>query len=254
MLAAISVAVFYFRRRRYLVTGWLWYLVMLAPVIGILQVGSQAHADRYTYLPHIGLYLLLTWAAADLIERWRYSRLVLGTLAIGVVMALALAAHTQASYWQNSETLWRRALACTTRNSGAEQNLGQAIHEKGNVEEAIAHFQNALLIDPSQATVHSALGVALLEMGARQQSLSSFRKSAAKSIRTTPTPITISAIPCSNLGAPAKPLRNTAARWNSIGTMSKPRTTWPGSWPPVRMPRVREWHPGRSQSRNARIR
>lgn len=175
LLAGISIAVFYFRRRRYLVTGWLWYLIMLAPVIGILQVGSQAHADRYTYLPHIGLYLLLTWAAADFIERWRHSRLVLGTLSIGLVLTLAFAARTQAAYWQNSETLWRRALACTSRNAGAEQNLGQAIHEKGNLSVAIMHFQNALRIDPSQASVHSALGVALLEMGRADQSLISLR-------------------------------------------------------------------------------
>ena len=176
LLAAISVAIVYLRLRRYLVTGWLWYLIMLAPVIGILQVGSQAHADRYTYLPQIGLYLLLTWAAADLIERWRHSRLILSILAIGIVLALAFVARTQASYWQNSETLWRRTLACTSRNSGAEQNLGQAIHEKGNVEEAMVHFQNALRIDPSQASVHSALGVALLEMGRADQSLISLRR------------------------------------------------------------------------------
>jgi Flp pilus assembly protein TadD len=176
VLVGISIAVFSFRHRRYLVTGWLWYLIMLTPVIGILQVGSQAHADRYTYLPHIGLYVLLTWAAADLIERWRHSLFVLATLAMGVVMALAIAARIQASYWQDSETLWRRALACTTRNSTAEQNLGQAIHEKGNVEEAIVRFQNALLIEPRQATVHSALGVALLEMGRAQQSLASLEE------------------------------------------------------------------------------
>ena len=176
LLAGISIAVFYFRRRRYLITGWLWYLIMLAPVIGILQVGSQAHADRYTYLPHIGLYLLLTWAAADLIERWRHSRLVLGTLSIGILLTLAFAARTQAAYWQNSETLWRRAVACTSRNAGAEQNLGQAIHEKGNLSVAIMHFQNALRIDPSQASVHSALGVVLLEMGRTDQSLISLRR------------------------------------------------------------------------------
>jgi tetratricopeptide (TPR) repeat protein len=175
-LGAISLAVFSFRRHRYLVTGWLWYLVMLAPVIGILQVGSQAHADRYTYLPHIGLYLLLTWGAAAAIEHWRPPRLLLGTLAIGIVLALAFAGRIQASFWQNSETLWRRTLACTVRNSGAEQNLGQAIHEKGNVEEAMLHFQNALRIDPSQASVHSALGVALLEMGRADQSLISLRR------------------------------------------------------------------------------
>jgi tetratricopeptide (TPR) repeat protein len=176
VLTAISIAVFYFRRHRYLVAGWLWYLIMLAPVIGILQVGSQAHADRYTYLPHIGLYFLLTWAAADLVKRWRHSRLLMGTLAIGIVITLTFVARTQASYWQNSETLWRRTLACTSRNSGAEQNLGQAIHEKGNVEEAMVHFQNALRIDPSQASVHSALGVALLEIGRADQSLTSLRR------------------------------------------------------------------------------
>jgi tetratricopeptide (TPR) repeat protein len=176
VLTAISIAVFYFRRHRYLVAGWLWYLIMLAPVIGILQVGSQAHADRYTYLPHIGLYFLLTWAAADLVKRWRHSRLLMGTLAIGIVLTLTFVARTQASYWQNSETLWRRTLACTSRNSGAEQNLGQAIHEKGNVEEAMVHFQNALRIDPSQASVHSALGVALLEIGRADQSLTSLRR------------------------------------------------------------------------------
>ena len=179
VLAAISIAVFYFRRHRYLVTGWLWYLVMLAPVIGILQVGSQAHADRYTYLPHIGLYLLLTWTAADLIERWRHSRLALGAVSIALVLTLAVAARSQASYWHNSETIWRRTLACTSRNSGAEQNFGQAIYEKGNVEEAMVHFQNALRIDPSQASVHSALGVALLEMGRAAQSLNSLRRALA---------------------------------------------------------------------------
>lgn len=175
VLAAISVAVFRFRRHRYLVTGWLWYSIMLAPVIGILQVGSQAHADRYTYLPHIGLYLLLTWAAADLIEGRRPLRSVPGALSIVIVLTLAFAARIQTSYWHNSESLWRRALACTSRNSGAEQNLGQAIYEKGNVEEAMVHFQNALRIDPSQASVHSALGVALLELGRADQSLISLR-------------------------------------------------------------------------------
>lgn len=175
-LGAISAAVFFFRNRRYLVTGWLWYLIMLGPVIGILQVGSQAHADRYTYLPHIGLYLLLTWAAADLLERWRHQRVVAGLVSLSVLLALTLAARTQASHWQNSETLWRRALACTSRNAGAEQNLGQAIHEKGNLDDAIVHFQNALRIDPNQASVHSALGVALLEAGRADQSVAHLKK------------------------------------------------------------------------------
>ena len=74
LLIGISVAVFLLRRRRYLLTGWLWYLVMLGPVIGIIQVGNQARADRYTYLPQIGLYLVLTWAVVELSAAWRYRR------------------------------------------------------------------------------------------------------------------------------------------------------------------------------------
>ena len=131
LLAGISAGVFVLRRRRYLVTGWLWYLVMLGPVIGILQVGNQARADRYTYLPQIGLYLLLTWGAADLCARWRYRRLLLASLSGIILVALIFSARAQASYWQDSETLWSHALACTTDNIIAEGNLGQACYAKG---------------------------------------------------------------------------------------------------------------------------
>ena len=94
VLAGISTGVFVLRRRPYLLTGWLWYLIMLVPVIGIVQVGSQARADRYTYLPQIGLYLLLTWAAADLCAGWRHRRVVLGGGATVILIALiCLRAH-----------------------------------------------------------------------------------------------------------------------------------------------------------------
>ena len=124
LLALISITVFLLRRRRYLVTGWLWYLIMLGPVIGILQVGSQARADRYTYLPQIGLALLLTWAAADCCARWRHHRLFLGTLSMIILAALTLSARIQASYWKDSETLWNLALSRTSDNLMAELNLG----------------------------------------------------------------------------------------------------------------------------------
>lgn len=166
LLAGISVGVLVLRRRGpYLVTGWLWYLVMLGPVIGIVQVGAQARADRYTYLPQIGLYLLLTWTVADLCAGWRPRRLVLGTLAIMILTALVWTARNQASYWQNSESLWTHAIACTSNNAIAHTNLGQAYYEKGMMEKAIAHYQNALQIDPNQALAYSALGVALLDTG-----------------------------------------------------------------------------------------
>jgi tetratricopeptide (TPR) repeat protein len=171
LLATISTAVFVLRRHRYLVTGWFWYLLMLGPVIGILQVGNQAHADRYTYLPQIGLCLLVTWAAANLCSRWGHRSLFLSALSLSILIVLAFEARTQAFYWQNSESLWVHTLAFTSDNVVAEQNLGEALHEKGRMEEAIARFQNALRINPNQASVHSSLGVALLETGRPEQSL-----------------------------------------------------------------------------------
>jgi tetratricopeptide (TPR) repeat protein len=170
-LAGVSAAVFVVRQRRYLVVGWLWYLVMLGPVIGILQVGNQARADRYTYLPQIGLYLLLTWGTADLCARWRRRRVLLAGLCSIILLSLIFAARAQTAYWQDSETLWSHALACTTDNTIAEGNLGEAYHAKGKMSEAMAHFQKALRIEPNQASVHSSLGVFYLEMGQVSESL-----------------------------------------------------------------------------------
>jgi tetratricopeptide (TPR) repeat protein len=172
LLAGISAAVFVLRRsHRYLVAGWLWYLIMLAPVIGILQVGNQSRADRYTYLPQIGLLLLLTWLVSDLSAGWRYRRAFFSALGTTVLVALALSARVQAAYWRDSQSLWTHALACTSENVIAEQNLGQAVHEQGRLEEAIAHFERALEINPDQASVHSSLGVVLLETGRMRESL-----------------------------------------------------------------------------------
>jgi len=171
VLAAISVAVVVLRRQRYLVTGWLWYLVMLGPVVGILQVGNQAHADRYTYLPQIGICLLLTWAVADLCSRWKGRGLVLGPLALAVVTVLSLIARTQAAYWQNSESLWTHTLSVVPNNAVAEENLAETLHENGRSLEAITHLEKAIRLDPYDASVHSLLGVALLETGDGVESL-----------------------------------------------------------------------------------
>jgi Flp pilus assembly protein TadD len=175
VLAGISTGVFVLRRRPYLLTGWLWYLIMLVPVIGIVQVGAQARADRYTYLPQIGLYLLLTWAAADLCARWRYRRQVLGAAAGIMIAALMGFAWKQTSYWRDSESLWRHALACTTDNFIGHSNLGNALFNKGSVDEAIAHFQRVLQITPDYAEAHNNLGDALLKKGSVDEAITHFQ-------------------------------------------------------------------------------
>jgi len=171
LLAGISVAVFVWRRQRYLLTGWLWYLIMLGPVIGILQVGNQSHADRYTYLPQIGLYLVLAWGAVELCGRWKHYRVPLVALASVAVVVLIFTARTQAAYWRNSETLWSHALASTTDNIIAEGNLGAALHANGKDREAMWHFQNSLRINRRQASILSSLGVFYLESGRADESL-----------------------------------------------------------------------------------
>src|SRR5439155_11515860 len=117
---AVTARAFKLRKERpYFITGWLWYLGMLVPVIGIIQVGTQARADRYTYLPHIGLYLLVTWAVSDFSASWRHRREILTTAAATVIVVLTWCAWIQTSYWKNSESLWRHTLAVTGNNAVA---------------------------------------------------------------------------------------------------------------------------------------
>jgi tetratricopeptide (TPR) repeat protein len=177
LLAGISTGVFILRRRRpCFLTGWLWYLIMLAPVIGIVQVGAQARADRYTYLPQIGLYLLLTWAAADLCAGWRHRRVVLGGGSMIILMALIFCARAQTAYWRNSESLWTHTLACTSDNFIGHNNLGIALLKTGNVDEAMVHYQKALEINPDFAEAHNNLGNFLFQKGSVDEAMVHYQK------------------------------------------------------------------------------
>jgi protein O-mannosyl-transferase len=177
-LVSISAGVFGLRKTRpYLLVGWLWYLVMLTPVIGIVQVGSQARADRYTYLPQIGLYVLLTWAVAELSIGWRYRRVLLGGGSAVILAALIFCARAQTAYWRDSESLWTHALACTSDNTFAHNNLGLALFEKGGVDEAIAQYRVALQINPDSAQAHYNLGLALLQNGNVDEAIAHFQRS-----------------------------------------------------------------------------
>ena len=163
LLITITVAVVTLRQKRpYLSTGWLWYLGMLVPVIGLVQVGEQARADRYTYLPQIGLYLALTWTIVDLSASWRRRREILGVAAAVVITALTWRAWIQASYWKNSQTLWTHTLAVTSDNDVAHNNLGFIFLRRGELDEAISHFQTALNIRANNPQTHYNLGSALV--------------------------------------------------------------------------------------------
>jgi tetratricopeptide (TPR) repeat protein len=162
-LIAVTALVFLWRKERpYLLVGWLWYVVMLLPVIGIVQVGLQGHADRYTYLPHIGLYLALIWLVADLVRSWHYGRVFLGTAAGTVLAILSACAWHQTSYWRDSATLWSRALAVTSDNETAHTNLGMVLLNQGQLDEALSHLQTALQIVSKSGEAHYNLTRAII--------------------------------------------------------------------------------------------
>jgi tetratricopeptide (TPR) repeat protein len=177
LVAAISAGVFLRRQRQpYLLMGWLWYLGMLVPAIGLIQSGIRAHADRYTYLPQIGLYFALTWAAADLCAGWRHRRVVLGGGSAIILAALIFCAHTQTSYWRNSESLWTHTLACTSDNDVAHNNLGNVLLQNGKGDEAIIHFQKVLQINPDNTDALYNLGNVLLQKGKVDEAIAQYQK------------------------------------------------------------------------------
>ena len=165
-LVSVTLLVIYLRRTKpYLVTGWFWYLGMIVPVIGLVQVGEQAHADRYTYLPQIGLYIMIAWTAGDLLleSTERVHRALAGAVAAIAIVSLGVRAFGQASHWKNSETLWNHTLAVTGENDVAHNNLGFLFLRRGQLDEAISHFQAALNIRSRNSETHYNLGAALIQ-------------------------------------------------------------------------------------------
>src|SRR5207249_8302714 len=166
LLICITAAAILLRKQRsYLITGWFWYLGMLVPVIGLVQVGWQGHADRYTYLPQIGLYIAGTWALADLTASWRRQRILLGAAALLVIGALSWSGWIQTSYWRDSERLFTHALAVTRNNDVAENNLGIVSLQRGQLDEAISMLQAAIDLRPENGPAHNNLAKALLQKG-----------------------------------------------------------------------------------------
>jgi len=171
-LVTISVGAWAFRKRMpYLLTGWLWYLGMLMPVVGIIQVGGQAHADRYTYLPQIGLYLAVAWGIKDFSSARPYQRVILTSLAAAAIIALAWSASIQTSYWRNSIILWQHSLSVTPNNAPARQNLCDALFEQGEIDDAMVQVQEGLKLQPTNANLQNSLGAVLTRKGKLDEAL-----------------------------------------------------------------------------------
>jgi protein O-mannosyl-transferase len=196
-----AAAIVWGRKRPYLPVGWLWYLVMLTPVSGLWYFdmhGFTTVADRFTYLPQIGLCIVLAWGLADAVsaasfpKSVRLRRSLCGVAAAAMLMALAYTAWRQTSYWRDDEALWSHTLACTERNRMAHHALGNVYLERGDAYKAIGQFQDAVAIDPDYVTVHWNLGVALETVGRIDEAIEQYRET----IRLDPT----NAVVRNNLG------------------------------------------------------
>ena len=165
LVAITGLAWLWIRKRPYFAVGWLWYLGMLVPVIGLVQVGVQSMADRYTYLPMAGLSIALVWTVADLVEGRRELRLAAGVAAAGVLIALAAVSFRQTGYWKSSRALFEHTLAVTRNNHIIENNMGVILGREGNSREAMALYKEALAMAPDYADAHANLGHELLKAG-----------------------------------------------------------------------------------------
>lgn len=164
-------------RRPYLLMGWLWYLGTLIPVIGLVQVGLwPALADRFVYVPLVGLFIIAAWGVPDLLGKWRHRKLIITVTAGVLISAASAVTWAQLHHWRNTITLFQRALKVTSRNYLAHNNLGAALDEQGKTKEAIAHYTKALEINPNYWMAHNNLGTALAGQGKNKGAIAHYTK------------------------------------------------------------------------------
>jgi Flp pilus assembly protein TadD len=211
VLLAMTAVALKFRARRYLLTGWLWFLGALVPVIGLVQVGDQAMADRYAYIPLVGIFIMIAWGIADLADSKQIGLVVRVILAACVLLALSFATNRQLGYWSSNYDLWTHAVAVTGRNFIAQDNLGGALLWLGKTDEAYLHFQAAAEINPLDPMSRSNLGAYLQEHGHMAEAIEKYNRV-----------ITLTSDP----GLLAATYANLGAAYRKLGEDEKARTSY----------------------------
>jgi len=164
------------QQRPWVTVGWLWYMGTLVPVIGLVQVGSQAMADRYTYVPLIGIFIIITWGFPELLSRLRYKKAALASISSAVLITLTTLTWMQVRYWRNSISLFEYALHVTADNYIAHSILGSSLADQGKTAEAVRHYYEALRINPGHATAHYNLGCTFANQGMIAKAIRHFTK------------------------------------------------------------------------------
>jgi tetratricopeptide (TPR) repeat protein len=176
LLLLSAAAICTWRRHPYLAVGWFWFLVALVPVIGLIQVGGQSMADRYSYIPLIGLFIMVAWGVPELTKGLQHQKGILALLACMVIIASAALTWQQLGYWRDSISLYKHTLKVTTSNYGIHTNLGLAFAGKGEFGEAIQEYQEAIRINPNDAKAHYAMGIAFANKGELDATIHNFQE------------------------------------------------------------------------------
>ena len=180
LLAAVSYLVLRFgRKRKYLPVGWFWFVGTLIPVIGLVRFTGSSHADRFTYIPYIGLFIMIAWGLAELVSRWPYRKLILGVPMVIVLTAMGIRAHRQVGFWNNSITLFSHALEVTQDNPLACYNLGTAYYDLGRYREAIQAYKRAIRTKPDYFDAWYNLGNACTRLGGYHEAIEAFKQAIA---------------------------------------------------------------------------
>ena len=179
VLSISFLAIRKLRRRPWLAVGWFWYIGTLVPVIGLVQVGVLGYADRYTYIPLAGLFIMIAWQIPEMTQSWKYKRIALSVCAAGILSVLWVLTSFQIQHWKNSITLFEHALKSTSENYVAHINLGVSLADKGNYNEAIVHYRSAIRIFPGAAEAHFNLGSRAYKQGNFQDAILHYQNSIA---------------------------------------------------------------------------
>jgi protein O-mannosyl-transferase len=175
LVVGVAVCAWQSRRRHpYALTGWLWYVVALVPVIGVVQVGGHARTDHFMYLPILGLFITAAWGASALAARWRIPTSAEAVGGVVVVIGFAIAAAEQLEHWRTSVALWQRAVAATPENHRARSNLGVSLMEEGRTAEAVTQIERAVVLAPGLPEPRNNLGLALERLGRRDEALAQY--------------------------------------------------------------------------------
>ncbi|MBU0994033.1 MAG: tetratricopeptide repeat protein [Proteobacteria bacterium] len=175
ILFILTMALKCYKKWPFFIVGWLWYLITLLPVIGIVQVGAQAYADRYTYIPSIGIFIIVAWGMAEFVKRFRIKPWLVGVSGAAVCIVLMQLSFTQISYWKNSNTLFSHSIDVSDKNYLAYNNLGCALSNQGHIAEAISHYEKAIEIYPIYTMAYCNLGISLLEQSRFQEGVDCFK-------------------------------------------------------------------------------